>query len=156
MKKFAYYLLMAIMTATMFSSCTKDDDEVGFDISGMIEKTWSVDLGEHDNYGLHYYSYFTFSSNGSATSRVGTGVEEREDEYQRLEGRYFFDWYIRNRDLYLEYRDGSEMVFYDVSTYRDYFMATVYNYRTGSRIRVKFYYEGGRAKQELELDETQK
>ena len=156
MKKFAYYMLFAAMTVTMFSSCAKDDEEVGFDISGMIGKTWSVDLGEFDRWGTQYFSYFTFSSNGSATSRVGTGLEERENEYGRLEGRYPFDWFIRNRDLYLEYTDGLEIIFYNLRTYRDRFTADVFNSYTGRRQYLTFYYEGGRAKPEVELEEVAK
>ena len=154
MKKFTHYLLLAMMATCLFASCTtRDDEEMGFDISGMVGKTWSVDLGEYDAWGWKYYSYFTFSSRGSTTTMQGTGLEERVDQYDRTEGMYDFDWYLDNHDLHLRYADGLRIDFYDIVTYRDRFTATVFNSYSQSRMRLTFYYEGGHAKAEVELPE---
>lgn len=153
MKKYLHYSLLALAVLTLFSSCTRvSDEEIGFDISGMVGKTWSVDLGEYDSWGWKYYSYFTFSSRGSATSMQGVGTEERVDQYDRTEGFYDFDWYLDNHDLHLRYADGLRIDFYNIVTYRDRFMATVYNSYSGARQRLTFYYEGGRAKPEMPIE----
>ncbi|MBQ0087869.1 MAG: hypothetical protein KBT27_00865 [Prevotellaceae bacterium] len=136
-------VIFSIISIAMLSSCIEEDDNMmGRDISGIFEKSWSVDLGEGD-YWSNYISVFTFTSRHSSTSHVGTGIEERYENRGRRVDYCEFDWYLRNGNLYLDYADGLSIEFYNIYTYRNSFSATIYDNRSRHSYRLTFYYEGG-------------
>lgn len=146
MKKFSTIIALCL-TLLHLSSCYKDDNDIGFDISGIIGKTWEVDLGE--NYrGEPLFSEFTFYSGRS--TRYGAGREERFfDRPIELYDSCPFDWEVRDGNLYLDYADGSYADFYDITSRSNSFDATLEG-RWGGRIRVHFVLVGGHAKEEVE------
>ena len=101
--KHYWFIAIALITMISFSSC-ENDEERGFDISGLYGKTWWGEMGFEDPYGERLYSYITFTS--GAFPDHGVGTEERcyyDDELYRV---YKFDWEIQNGWLYLYYSDG--------------------------------------------------
>ena len=91
--KHYWFIAIALITMISFSSC-ENDEERGFDISGLYGKTWWGEMGFEDPYGERLYSYITFTS--GAFPDHGVGTEERcyyDDELYRV---YKFDWEIQN------------------------------------------------------------
>ena len=89
--KHYWFIAIALITMISFSSC-ENDEERGFDISGLYGKTWWGEMGFEDPYGERLYSYITFTS--GAFPDHGVGTEERcyyDDELYRV---YKFDWEI--------------------------------------------------------------
>ena len=72
--KHYWFIAIALITMISFSSC-ENDEERGFDISGLYGKTWWGEMGFEDPYGERLYSYITFTS-GAFTDH-GAGTEER-------------------------------------------------------------------------------
>lgn len=48
--KHYWFIAIALITMISFSSC-ENDEERGFDISGLYGKTWWGDMGFEDRYG---------------------------------------------------------------------------------------------------------
>ena len=59
--KHYWFIAIALITMISFSSC-ENDEERGFDISGLYGKTWWGEMGFEDPYGERLYSYITFTS----------------------------------------------------------------------------------------------
>ena len=115
-----------------FSSC-ENDEERGFDISGLYGKTWWGEMGFEDPYGERLYSYITFTS--GAFPDHGVGTEERcyyDDELYRV---YKFDWEIQNGWLYLYYSDGYTFIIEYPSVSGRYFYGTA---EDGFEIRLEW------------------
>ncbi len=107
LKNYAF-VLVAMMAMLCFSSC-EDDEERGFDISGMYGKTWCGDMGFGDRRGEPLYSYIEFIS--GASSDHGVGTEERRYQYDDAYYNTFkFDWEIQDGWLYLYYSDGDRLI----------------------------------------------
>lgn len=66
--KHYWFIAIALITMISFSSC-ENDEERGFDISGLYGKTWWGEMGFEDPYGERLYSYITFTS-GAFTDHV--------------------------------------------------------------------------------------
>ena len=58
--KHYWFIAIALITMISFSSC-ENDEERGFDISGLYGKTWWGEMGFEDPYGERLYSYITVS-----------------------------------------------------------------------------------------------
>ena len=113
-------------------SC-ENDEERGFDISGLYGKTWWGEMGFEDPYGERLYSYITFTS--GAFPDHGVGTEERcyyDDELYRV---YKFDWEIQNGWLYLYYSDGYTFIIEYPSVSGRYFYGTA---EDGFEIRLEW------------------
>ena len=152
MKKILLYLAV-MMPLMVFNGC-KSDDETGFDISGLYGITWRVDLGETNSWGDYYYSEFTF--NHGKSTRYGTGREFRynADNLRERGETASFDWEVRTNNLYLDYENDFTLIFTNlyISPNKDYFTANV-RWNDGSRQRVKFYYVGGSAKEDIDIND---
>lgn len=132
MNRWKHFWLVAISLMTMagFTSCEEDDEEIGFDISGLYGKVWVADLGEsHRGYPL--YSEFEFMSGASSTHGAGRETVRYQDNDELYE-RYAFDWEVRYGDLILYYAGGNTLYLYDVHSNNTSFSAYVDNdnYRT--------------------------
>lgn len=53
--KHYWFIAIALITMISFSSC-ENDEERGFDISGLYGKTWWGEMGFEDPYGERLYS----------------------------------------------------------------------------------------------------
>lgn len=71
--KHYWFIAIALITMISFSSC-ENDEERGFDISGLYGKTWWGEMGFEDPYGERLYSYITFTSGAFPDHGVGTAV----------------------------------------------------------------------------------
>ena len=69
--KHYWFIAIALITMISFSSC-ENDEERGFDISGLYGKTWWGEMGFEDPYGERLYSYITFTSGAFPDHGVGT------------------------------------------------------------------------------------
>ena len=70
--KHYWFIAIALITMISFSSC-ENDEERGFDISGLYGKTWWGEMGFEDPYGERLYSYITFTS-GAFTDHVYSSI----------------------------------------------------------------------------------
>ena len=68
--KHYWFIAIALITMISFSSC-ENDEERGFDISGLYGKTWWGEMGFEDPYGERLYSYITFTSGAFPDHGVG-------------------------------------------------------------------------------------
>lgn len=124
MKTFKSYafILVALIGALCFSSC-ESDEERGFDISGMFQKTWFGDMGMNADNGEPLYNYITFAS--GASSDHGIGTDEQYYQYDDAPyAIYKFDWVIREGWLYLYYEDGYKFIIEYPSVSGHYFYGT--------------------------------
>lgn len=123
--KHFWLVAISLMTVVSFTSCGEDDEEIGFDISGLYGKVWVADLGEYDHrYPL--YSEFEFMSGASSTHGAGRETVRYQDNDEFYE-RYAFDWEVRYGDLILYYDGGNALCLYDVQSNNTSFSAYVDN-----------------------------
>ncbi len=153
-------LMVGLMTALAMislSSCGHvviydEDDEIGFDISGLFGKLWEADMNESVyDHGREWpiYSEFEFIRGSFPDHGVGRETQrfmDNDEIYQVMD----FEWRVEFGDLGLHYYDYGlgTMWLNDLITYRDYFSAFV----DKDRYRTDFYLVGTRA---AEGDSTQ-
>lgn len=121
--KFYWLLVLTTFMMVSFTSC-EDDEEIGYDLSGVCGQTWYGNFGASylDRYPL--YSELMFVA-GQSNSH-GSGWEKTY--YQdNLEPCYqdTFDWVVDNGILYIYYRNQSPLVIHDFyvshRTFKGYF-----------------------------------
>lgn len=67
--KHYWFIAIALITMISFSSC-ENDEERGFDISGLYGKTWWGEMGFEDPYGERLYSYTVILHSPQVLSRI--------------------------------------------------------------------------------------
>ena len=108
MKKLLSVLFAAVLTAGVFTGCSKDDEgnvpnETWNDDENVLNETWIIGnwiYEEYDEYGDYFGLLCTFNQNGSFI------LKEREYSYQIYSGHYTYD--TRNKILTLRFYDDDE------------------------------------------------
>lgn len=115
-KHFATLLLLFVASMLTFSSCTTNDMDQAYDLSGYWQGT--IDGSYYSNRYHTTSSYDTeiqFVQNGTF-STGGTGIERDYDRYG-LANECGFDWEVRNGRIYMEYYDGYRIIIRDYELY---------------------------------------
>lgn len=136
-------LLMAAMTFT-FTSCDDEDEEIAYSLEGVWKG--SIVSGYYNRYGDYRESYTDTQIefyNDPYSYASGSG---REVDYNRngWTDVVYFDYAVRNGNIYLDYEDGSRVAIYKWGMYYDTFEGEFHDYRTGEYLAsFKLYYVSG-------------
>ncbi len=159
------FLLLAVSIFTL-SSCTTDDMDQAYDLSGYWQGSIYGDYysNRYNNTSI-YDTEIQFVQNGTF-STGGTGVERDYDRYG-LVNECGFDWEVRNGRIYMDFYDGYQIIIRDYELYSrgnsQRFRGIFESYRTGEQLAtfdlIKTNYWSNWAKthnmQTLEQDSTQ-
>lgn len=133
MKKLTTIMMMLLFAATTitFTSCETDDEDIAYSLEGVWKG--SIVSGYYNRYGDYRESY------------TNTQIEFYNDPYHYASGsgreidynRYgwtdvvYFDYTVRNRNIYIDYEDGSSVAIYNWEMYNDTFEGEFHDYYTG-------------------------
>lgn len=107
-KRCAQMLFVTLVTLVAMSSCDKDS-EIAYDVNGIWSGYVTQQYYTYRGYG-NYQEWdveMEFIQDGSF-SRGGDGYE-----YVNGRSRQYFEWYVRDGRIYLEYLDNSPRVVID-------------------------------------------
>lgn len=136
-------LLMAAMTFT-FTSCDDEDEEISYSLEGVWKG--SIVSGYYNRYGDYRESYTNTQIefyNDPYSYASGSG---REVDYNRngWTDVVYFDYVVRNGNIYLDYDDGSSVAIYNWRMYYDTFEGEFHDYWTGEYLAsFRLYYVSG-------------
>ena len=133
MKKIYTLLALALMgfMPWMMTSCETEDEEIVYNLEGI----WRGQIQS-----TYYYNRY-----GSTTEWTDTQIEFFRDSYGYARGRgreidfnsrgygdeVYFTYTVRNREISLDYEDGSHIIIYNWEMYNNTFRGEFHDYRTG-------------------------
>ena len=126
-------ILMGLMSLVVSSCIFNDDDDY---VATNLQGIWRGQIQSEYYYGRY----------GHNVEYTDTQIEFYSDPYSyaRGEGReidysysyygdvVYFDYYVRDQVIYLDYSDGSRIAIYNWNLYRDTFTGEFHDYVTGS------------------------
>ncbi len=119
-----YWLLVLTMLITVSLTSCEDDEETGYDLSGMCGQSWYGDFGASDTDGYPLYSELMFVAGQSNSHGSGWEKTYYQDNFE-LCYQDNFDWVVDNGILYIYYRNQDLLVIHDFyvghRTFRGYF-----------------------------------
>ncbi len=146
------WILAAFVVLSGLASC-QDDDEIGFDLSGMYGKTWEGELGYSDEYGNKLQNGITFNSGSSSDHGIGydhvsySDGEPYDVDGSHPDGIYKFDWKVTTGIIILKYE---EAYFEDrdntISIYNPQVTETLFTGKVNGKHGFVLSYVNGRSK----------
>lgn len=133
MKKIYTILALALVGCMpwLLTSCESEDEQIVYNLEGI----WRGQIQS-----TYYYNRY-----GRTTEYTDTQIEFNHDSYGYARGRgrevdyssygygevVYFNYTVRNGEIYLDYDDGSHIIIYNWEMYGNTFRGEFHDYRTG-------------------------
>lgn len=138
MKKTLKCLFLALMTITMMSC---ENDEIAAKLDGIWEgevkseyfsHRWRKTVTEYQAVDIEFFKDPYHYAEGEGVEYDYTYINQRTGwtEYVKCRFRYV----VRNRNIYLDYEDGSRIAIYNYSLNNNHFRGSFHDYDTGRKI----------------------